>query len=209
MRRNALIWGIPATLYLLFFAWYTNLGGPLTPEEIAFYMQRVEARDPTPERLALLREFMESDSGDDLYMVNLLDMREVPVRVGEVGPDESSADVMNRYMEHMIPELFSRACHPVIVGPAVAATMDVVGIEGAEDWTMAAIFRYRSRRDLLDIATDPAFQGKHIYKIAALEKTIAYPIEPTLNFAEPRVTLALILLVVSLGLSLRRASRES
>ena len=34
MRRNLLIWGVPAVLYAVFFAWYTNLSGPLSEAEI-------------------------------------------------------------------------------------------------------------------------------------------------------------------------------
>jgi hypothetical protein len=199
MSKRSLTWGIPAIVYVVFFAWYTNLSGPLDSEEIAQYLDRFETAELAPERIAVLRRFMEEDSGDDFYMLNALDLRAEPERVGEVEAGETSEEVMGRYMAHMYPELFRRACHPALFGQAVAPALDLVGIEGAEEWTAAAMFRYRSRRDMLDIATNPAFRANHIYKLAALDKTIAYPIEPLINLGEPRFLVALILLVIALG----------
>ena len=93
----------------------------------------------------------------------------------------------------MYPELFKRACHPVYAGRAIHSSMDIVGIEGAEVWDQTALMRYRSRRDLMDIASNPAFAGKHHFKVAALTKTIAYPVESIINFSDPRFFLFLIL----------------
>ena len=209
MSKRSLTWGIPAIVYVVFFAWYTNLSGPLDSAEIAQYLDRFETAELAPERIAVLRRFMEEDSGDDFYMLNALDLRAEPERVGEVAAGETSEEVMGRYMEHMYPELFRRACHPAIFGQAVAPALDLAGIDGAEEWTAAAMFRYRSRRDMLDIATNPAFRTNHSYKIAALDKTIAYPIEPVINLGEPRFLVALILLVISFGLQLAIARKPS
>jgi len=209
MSGRTLIWVIPTFLYVAFFAWYTNLAGPLDADEISHYLRRFEEAELAPERIAMLRRFMQEDTGDDFYVVNALDLRAEPERVGEVEPGETSEEVMERYMAHMYPELFRRACHPAIYGLAVGPALDLAGIEGAEEWTAAAMVRYRSRRDLLDIATNPAFRANHIYKLAALDKTIAYPIEPVINLAEPRFLVALILLVISFGLQLAIARKPS
>ena len=75
--------------------------------------------------------------------------------------------------------------------------VDLVGIEGAENWDQAALFRYRSRRAFLEIVTNPAFRGKHHFKTVALDKTIAYPIETDLYLGDPRLLLGLILLAVT------------
>ncbi len=209
MSGRILIWVIPTLLYVAFFAWYTNLAGPLDADEISHYLRRFEEAELAPERIAMLRRFMQEDTGDDFYVVNTLDLRAEPERVGEVEPGETSEEVMERYMAHMYPELFRRACHPAIYGLAVGPAHDHAGIEGAEEWTAAAMVRYRSRRDLLDIATNPAFRANHIYKLAALDKTIAYPIEPVINLGEPRFLVALILLVISFGLQLAIARKPA
>lgn len=198
-RSRAFLWSVPAAFYLLFSYWYTDFGGPLSPPEIAAFTEQMRANGAEPAQIANLQRFMESDTGRQFLMVNNIDMAENPPPVAGAEPGESAGQLMNRYMEHMYPELFKRACHPAFMGPAVFSAMDIVGIRGAERWDTVALMRYRSRRDMLEIALNPVFGGKHEFKIAALDKTIAYPVEPQLYLSDPRFLLALILLAV-LGL---------
>ncbi len=76
--------------------------------------------------------------------------------------------------------------------------LDLVGIEGAEHWSSAGVVRYRSRRDLMEIALNPIFNDKHEFKIAALQKTIAVPVEPQIYLGDFRLIafLSLFFLVV-------------
>ena len=94
--------------------------------------------------------------------------------------------LMNEYMEHMYGELLKRASHPVYMGSAVNNSMDLVGIENAEVWERAALVRYKSRRAFLEIVTHPEMNSKHKYKIAALEKTIAFPVENQALLRRPK-----------------------
>jgi hypothetical protein len=192
-----LLWGIPAVIYMAFVFWYTDFNGPMAEAEIEHYVQKMRENNAPASQIARLREFMAADTGRQFLMVNIIDMAETPDRIAGIGPGESSGEVMNRYMEHMYPALFSRACHPAFFGVAVFGAMDIVGIQGAERWTQAALFRYRSRRDLVDIATNPEFSGRHEFKLAALSKTIAYPVEAQLYLSDPRALLLLILLVIA------------
>lgn len=194
MSRRTLIWGIPALLYAVFFIWYTDLGGPLEPEEIDRFAASVAERGFTPAQQARLREFMEADTGREFLMVNVIDMAEDPPDVEGAEPGLTAEQLMNHYMEHMYAQLLQRASHPVVMGDAVFTAMDVVGIDGAEQWTMAGLMRYRSRRTFMEIVTHPAMQSRHEFKIAALDKTIAYPIETRLYLGDPRVLLGLVLL---------------
>ncbi len=141
-------------------------------------------------------------------MVNNIDMNENPPDVEGARPGESASNLMARYMEHMFPALLARASHPILMGPAVYPTIDLSGIEGAEQWTGGALFRYRSRRAFLEIVTNPAFMGKHHFKTAALEKTIAYPIETDLYLGDPRLLLGLILLAVTALIDNLRMSKN-
>jgi len=196
MTGRRLLWLLPALAYGFFFAWYTNLGGALTPSEIETFITKLDQMGFSADRIQRVRNFMEEDTGRQFLMVNIMDLADQPKPVEGLDPSESSEQVLGRYMEHMWPALLARACHPVISGQAVAPTMDVVGIEGADRWTGAALMRYRSRRDVMTISTDPAFQGKHDYKLAAFEKTIAYPIEMDLYLSDLRFLLGLILLAL-------------
>ena len=209
MTRTKWIWLILAGLYAAFFAWYTSFAGPLSDEQIADYMARIEHRDPAPppERLAMMREFMEEDTGDDFVMINVIDLYETPLQVDGVEPGETSDDVLGKYMAFMIPELFARASHPVLYGQAANTAMDLMNAEGMEHWVTGAGMRYRSRRDLLEIATNPAFAGSHRFKVAAMAKTIAFPIDPWFQLGDPRLLLALLLGLIGCALSWREARR--
>jgi len=104
-------------------------------------------------------------------------------------------------MEYLLPALLARASHPVFFGVTVGKSVEVVGIENAETWDRGALVRYRSRRDLLDIVTNPDFRGRHHFKVAALEKTIAYPIETPFFPGDLRLLLGLVAaLLISLSL---------
>jgi len=196
-KRRTLIWGVPILLYALFVGWYTDFGGPLDDTEVSMYLERFEAIGFSQERRDRIQRFMETDTGRQFLMVNVVDYADNPPDVPGAEPGESATQLMNRYMEHMYAQLFKRACHPTVIGEAAFLALDMVGVddlETAERWDMGALFRYRSRRTFLDIVSIPETMGRHEFKIAALDKTIAYPIETQLNLGEPRVLLGLLLL---------------
>jgi len=196
MSGRKLLWFVPACLYLLFTLWYTNLSGPLTQAEMDAFADQMASSGFEPSAIQRMRQFMEEDTGRQFLMVNVMDMAPTPRRVAGVPADESSDQMMGRYMEHMFPELLKRASHPIFLGRVVFDSMDILGIEGAENWTSAVLMRYRSRRDLMDIASNPIFAGKHEFKLAALDKTIAFPVENQLYLSDPRLLLLLILFAI-------------
>ncbi len=208
MIRSRTAWLALLVAWLAFFGWYTSFEGPLTAEEVATVLQLAEASDAAPEDSAKMRRFLESDTGDDFVMVNLIEMNDPPPRMEGVPEDASAQDLMDRYMEHMYPELFKRASHPVLFGQATAPALDIWGIDGADRWTTAGLMRYRSRRDMLEIAGNPDFRGPHEFKVAAMNKTIAFPADPWLQTGDPRLLLALLLTILGLANSLRRAKRQ-
>ena len=109
-------------------------------------------------------------------------------------------------MEFMYPALFARASHPVIFGEAANTAIDLMNAPGMEHWTQGAMMRYRSRRDFFDITSNPAFSGSHDFKVAALRKTIAFPIDPWFQLGDPRLVVALLLGLLAMGLSWREAA---
>ena len=198
-------WFVLGVAYAAFVGWYTNWKGPLTPAEIDAFIGRAQA-EASAEETAAIRRFLENDTGDDFVMVNLVDMPAEPKPAPGILPGETTEEVLGRYMAHMWPELLKRACHPVLMGQAAADALDLWGIEGAERWDQAGLMRYRSRRDMIDIAGNPAFQGPHEFKIAALTKTIAFPIDPWFQLGDPRLVLGLVFF--ALGSTVSLASRR-
>lgn len=192
----------PIVLWALFVWWYTNTGGPLSDVEIDNFLTAMEERGTDPERRELLREFLANDTGDDFVMLNLMELNTVVRDLPDATPNgeetSTGAEVLDRYMAHMWPALLTRACHPVNVGTAAAEALDLWGIDGARTWSQGAMMRYRSRRDLVEISSNPDFQGPHEYKILAMNKTIAIPLDPWVNTGDPRLLLGLIALILVL-----------
>ncbi|MEL0008065.1 MAG: hypothetical protein VW686_12055, partial [Luminiphilus sp.] len=56
---------------------------------------------------------------------------------------------------------------------------------------------------------DPEFYARHDYKLAGLEKTIAYPIEPRIYLGDLRLLLGLFMLAITALLDARLAHREA
>ena len=198
MRAPRKRWSIPLLLYGLFFIWYTDFGGPVTDDEIANFETTMVNQGYDAERVAYMSAFFREDTGNQFLMVNVIDANQNPPKVAGAPPGADADALMGLYMEHMIPQLLSRACHPTFVGNAVFSVIDVVGIDGAESWSNAALMRYRSRRALMEIIAHPAMRERHDFKIAALEKTIAYPVEPVFYLADLRLQLGLLLLLLAL-----------
>lgn len=199
-------------LYAGFFLWYTPWGGPLSEEEIEQYVEAYASGGETDaDELLRLRRFLEEDTGGDFVMVNVIELQEPPLPVAGVEPGDSASDVLAKYMEYMWPALLRRACHPVLAGSAAADALDLWGLDGARTWSQGAAMRYRSRRDMMEISTHPEFDGRHGFKIAAMKKTVAFPLDPWLHLGDPRLllgalTLILVLLVQTVSLRRRLAA---
>ena len=136
MTRTRWIWLVTVAIWAAFFSWYTSFGGPLSDEEIDRYMSQFTERTPAPppEAVAMLRRFMEEDTGDDFGMLNVIHMYDVPEQIEGVEPGETSDEVLAKYMAYMNGALFSRACHPVLFGSAAAPAM----LSLAYSWSLSS-----------------------------------------------------------------------
>ena len=190
------IWLPISFLYLIFFLWYTNLSGPLSDEEIEFFVETLSERSDM-ERKEILLNFMKEDDGRDFYMINLLDNKESPITMEATGEGATAMDLQAHYMEYMFPEMLKRATHPIFFESVLGSALDILAAPGMENWEIVAIFRYRSRRDLFEIGANPIFFERHDYKIEGLDKTIAIPVETPLIF-DVRTQLFIILLAIGL-----------
>ena len=197
INSRFIIWFIVLIFYTIFFCWYTNLKGPLSTEEIDYYVERLIENGSSPENIKKVKKFLKEDNGKDCYMFNMMDFSDNPPDLPATGPNASASDLMNHYMEYMFPELLSRACHPIFSGKMVSQALDLTGIENAELWDQGAIMRYRSRRDMMEITFNPVFSTRHDYKLGALDKTIAVPVEADIILVDFRFLLALILFAVT------------
>ena len=180
--KAAFIWIGAVLIYICFFLWHNGLGNPLSDHEIEVYTQRILSADRNidPSKIETFRTFLREDDGKPVIMVNSIQLYEKPLTVEGVSPNETSSELLARYNNFVMPYLFQRGSYPVMAGKSVADSLEIWGIKNAEKWTMGALVRYRSRRDMMDMATNPEFVRFHKYKFAAMEKTIVFPVTPLL-----------------------------
>lgn len=192
------IWIGAALVYAAFWVWYVGLRRPLTKSEVDAYLARLSpdlAVDP--DRRDRMRGFLESDDGREFFMVNLIRINPDPVRPPDGGPAAPAAQVLAGYTGPFLRALFRRGGHPALGGRAAAGYLEAWGVEKNPGWTMAGVIRYRSRRDLIELASAPAFAPIHVFKTAAMSNTLAFPIAPARIFFSPRIVVALALALVA------------
>ena len=197
---NALwIWLAASATYLGFRVWYDGWRGPLRPEEIETYLQRIETSDSTDTNdLESLRRFMEEDDGREFIMLNLVRLNPEPAPHPETGELTSPAKLLREYLGTFVPQLVRRAGHPLLQARKVGGYVDAWNVEPDPGWSFMGYMRYRSRRDLAELATAPAFLAAHPFKAAAMPNTFSFPTKPMLSlYAGPRVWVGLVLALVA------------
>jgi hypothetical protein len=181
---SGLIFGVALALYGVFWSWYVGFGRKMSADEIERVMLRLEAAGLAPERIAHFRRFLEQDDGRDFVMVNAIDFKP---------PEKESRALFARYGAAFRGPLLRRAGHPLIMGRAAASNLESVNCEAADDWSMAALVRYRSRADFAEIAMLFAGSENHQWKLDAMAKTFAFPAAPWFMLGGPRWVVGLVL----------------
>jgi hypothetical protein len=195
---NPWLWAGALAVYVLFRAWYDNWRGPLKPAEVEAIMARIESgkaaeyNDP-----AKLRAFLEADDGREFFMFNLVKIAAGDAPHPETGAPTPRHKLMQRYTRTFIPALIARGGHPALAARKIAGYIDAWKVGPDPGWSIIGYMRYRSRRDMIAMATHPKFQGIHDFKILGTAETFSFPTRPILMLLmPPRLSVALILLLV-------------
>jgi hypothetical protein len=207
------IWVAALLLYGGFSLWYNNWRAPLSHDEVEHYMELMLAApdaDPDSARAAATRAFLASDDGKEFFMVNLIRLHPEPVTLPGSSERQPAATMLRRYTGYFMPELAKRAGHPAFAARAVGGNVEEWGVEADPGWTFSGVIRYRSRRDMIELATDPRFAPAHAFKIAAIANTLAFPAAPAMVPLGPRLlvglTLALLAALTHLSILLARGA---
>jgi hypothetical protein len=178
----------------------------MTLEEIDSRIANLIEENPEADadvaRLRELLRFLDEDDGKPIVMVNLMHLRDMPVSVNGRTLDATADEALNEYGRFVFSFLIKRGSYPVYRGEAAMDVMEAWGIEGAEEWSSAALVRYRSRRVMMELAADPTFGQTHEGKIAAIAKTIAVPTSTTFSVGDLSLSVVLFILSVALGMQL-------
>lgn len=196
-----------ATAFTVFCLWYGGNGKPISPEEGASLLMRLEQayqNSPANEGTFIenIREMIPNDDGKEFYAVNLEKLK------NGTAADEADA----AYTSIVMPLLFKRASHPVFVSERAGLMLGDYGREVDR----VAVVRYRSLKDLISMTLEPTMVNGSYHKFDALVHTEVLITRPIVTFVHVRLTLGLILILVALaGLKLivyvefRRNQRNS
>ena len=198
-------YGILAVLVLIYIAflfWYGGRGEPMTTEEVSRRLDEISATtggksqavDQAPgEILAELKRLAASDDGNEFFMVNLIKYRQKALYPPGSNYDDSALAADARYNRALVPYLLKYGGVPVFLGSPQGR---FIGKSGDVEWDRVAIVRYRSRRDLLNMALDIAPLGVAVHKWASIEKTQVFPVAPIISLFTVRALVAAILAVI-------------
>ena len=193
------IWAGALLLYGAFWLWYVGLPRPLTREEIDAHLATIAASgiEATPEQLARLRRFLEADDGREFFMLNLVRVNPGPVVApGSTEPNDARK-VLEGYTRHFMPALFRRGGHPAFFGRAAGGYVEEWNVAPDPGWSFGAAIRYRSRRDMIELVTDPRFADAHAFKAAAIATTFAFPTAPGFVILGPKIWVGLVLALLA------------
>jgi hypothetical protein len=198
-RGSRIVAALLALVYLLFWIWYGGSGDPLTTDEVDAFVATVtaaaQARGTEPDRhlIDAFRTLAEQDDGREFYMVNLMRYREKALYPEGSGYDDDVEAAAARYSRAVGPALLVRGSLPILLADWQGTFLQP---EGADLWDQVGIVRYRSRRDMLDMAAALAAGDGGSHKWASLEKTQVFPVEPAFDLVFVRGAAAAVLFAI-------------
>jgi hypothetical protein len=187
------IWLGAAAVYVVFRVWYDGWRGPLEPGEIEAFLEKL-AGSPSAELndLATLRAFLDHDDGREFVMLNIVKLSPEPVPHPLTGAPTSARRLLREYLRGFLPVLIRHAGHPALQAAKIGGYVDAWNVEPDPGWTLMGYVRYRSRRDMMQLATDPRFLAAHPFKAAAMPVTFSFPTSPGPGlYFGPRIWVAL------------------
>lgn len=199
MRKRLLL----SSLYGLFLLWHNRwLSKPLTNAEVDSYLAKLQAADNEKEAVgtdqASFQAFLRADDGKPFYMVNLMQYREQAHYPDGSHPEVKTGREANAlYSKAVVKELLKRGSYPVFLSRKLANLYNAG--EGTDFFEEVGIVRYRSRRDLLEMASSPSFQSAEPHKWASMEKTVVVPTRKLMLLDPTIIVPALLFFAAAIG----------
>ncbi|WP_286830142.1 MULTISPECIES: hypothetical protein [Kordiimonas] len=172
-------------------SWYSGTSQPLSSKEVASYMARMHPavfKSDTDKQA--FRQFLEQDDGGPFYTVNFYKYHDVANYDDAETLPLSGQAAFERFSSVMVPLLARQASHPIFGSNWVGANPD--GFE------RLVIVRYRSRRDIAEVFSNPSFAAASRDKWAAIEKNNRFLVQglhiPALPYVIALLAMAILLI---------------
>jgi len=158
-------------------------------------MAKHSSQSPTdPE---IVRQFLETDDGKEFVMLNLVRLHKGDVAHPETGEMTTASEILQGYFGPFSKALFRKAGHPVFMGRKKGGYIDSWNSAADEGFKVVGAMRYRSRRDMMALVSDPRFNDSHKFKLAAIDELRMS------TYLRPKIWVPLLLLLLaSLGQNL-------
>jgi hypothetical protein len=197
-QSSRIIVGVLGVVYLAFLLWYGGSGDPLTPVEREAYLARLadlaeQRGEENPEIRDAFEALFSQDDGNEYFMINLMKFREEALYPEGYDYDDDVEAAAARYSAGVVPALIKRGSIPILVADIEGRFID---FEGADEWDQVGIVRYRSRRDMIEMALELGERDLGIHKWASIEKTHVFPAEPMIDFVFVRGAVAALFMVI-------------
>ncbi|MEN0051490.1 MAG: hypothetical protein AAF806_30780 [Bacteroidota bacterium] len=199
-KKLIILWSCIGGVYFLFLIWNGLFTSPLSTQEIEKYTKILQ-QDYTDSEFQQMRSFMEEDDGKPIIMVNVIKTNDIPKTVNGK-TFASSEEALADYTNFVGLFLIKRGSYPIFNGTALMDAPEVWGIENAREWTTGSLVRYKSRRVMLELSTNPEFKKFHDGKVAGIEKTFAFPVSADIHLVNLSLFVTLFVAVVGLTISL-------
>ena len=195
-----IIVGFYILVYIGFLIWYGGRGKPMSQEEvehlIALMAKNVAEHQgqPNPALRDDFRTLASSDDGNEFIMVNLIKYRAKAKYPDGYRYDDDPLAADARYNAAVAPSLLKRAGIPIFMSKKMGSFIDP---EDIDQWDKVVLVRYRSRRDLMQMAAELATKDADVHKWASIEKTHVFPVKPLFSIFAIRLLVAAILTLLA------------
>jgi hypothetical protein len=209
MRRLVLVALVGGVLGGLFQLWYAGSGRPMSQAEKSRYANlyaKQQAGLVSNREIEAMRAFLDADDGKPFTMVNLL--RWYPrARFSDGDRGMTGEQALMEYGMKSAPDLIARASHPLMIGYPGIRWGEAARKRPGLDFLI--VTHYRSRRDLIDMATSPGWLAAMPYKHAALSYDTMSAAAPGRTSTDPRVLAAIAVGAVLVALRFAQRGRRS
>jgi hypothetical protein len=106
--------------------------------------------------------------------------------------------LLQHYGRRFVVVLLRHGGHPMLVMRKVGGYVDAWNTPPDPGWHVVGAMRYRSRRDMMALASDPSLRDVHPFKLAGTAMTFSFPAQVVMGFAlRPRVWVGLLLALLA------------
>ena len=196
---NWFIWIAAALVYVIFAAWYFNWKGALKSNEVEQYIKLMTANtSQSPTDPDVISKFLSEDDGKEFVMLNLVRFNEGEVAHPETAELSTAPELLQGYFGPFSKAMFRKAGHPIFLGRKKGGHIDSWNSAADEGFQVVGAMRYRSRRDLMDLVTDPRFKDSHKFKLAAIDGTTSFPIQMRMStYLRPKIWVPFLLILLA------------